>query len=107
MYVGRKLARDTFSRPLPVVYRTLLHKYYVDELYHYAFATPLKAVGDALQAVDRYVIAGLVAFLGRLSVAVGRGGTYVQNGQMQTYGLVTVAGVVLLLAGLMMGGYLQ
>ena len=66
MYVGRKLARDTFSRPLPVVYRTLLHKYYVDELYHYAFATPLKAVGDALQAVDRYVIAGLVAFLGRL-----------------------------------------
>ena len=60
-----------------------------------------------MQAVDRYVIAGLVAFLGRLSVAVGRGGTYVQNGQMQTYGLVTVAGVVLLLAGLMMGGYLQ
>lgn len=107
MYVSRKLARDTFSRPLPGVYRTLLNKYYVDELYQYVIATPLRAVGYALQAVDRYVIAGLVAFLGRLSVAVGRGGTYVQNGQVQTYGLVTVAGVVLLLAGLMMGGYLQ
>lgn len=106
MYVRDMIARDAFSRSLPFVYHLLHHKYYVDELYQWIVVTPLRAVGHLLQAIDRYIIAGLVAACGHLSLRIGRGGTAIQNGQVQTYGLVTVIGVVLLLIGLSIGGYL-
>lgn len=107
MYVGKRVPRDAFSQPLPWVYQTLYHKYYVDELYQYGIVTPLRWIGYVLQAIDRYIVAGLVAALARLSVQIGRGGSAMQNGQVQTYGFVTVVGVVLLLVGLSIGGYLQ
>lgn len=107
MYVGKRMAPDAFSKSLPGVYQTLYHKYYVDELYQYGVVTPLRWIGYVLQAIDRYIVAGVVAGLARLSMQIGRGGTVMQNGQVQTYGFVTVVGVVLLLVGLSIGGYLQ
>lgn len=107
MYARKHIARDFLSKPLPWAYNTLYRKYYMDELYHYAIVIPLKGIGYALQAIDRYIVAGLVAMFAGLSMRIGRGGSLMQNGQVQTYGLVTVIGVVLLLAGLSVGGYLK
>lgn len=97
------------SRPpkvAPWAYNVLLRKYYVDELYRAGIVRPLVFIGHTFRVIDRVVVDGLVAFAGYVSMAIGRGGSRMQNGQIQTYGLVTVVGVVLLLVGLSIGGYL-
>ncbi len=48
-------------------YRTLLNKYYVDELYDFLFVEPTKRLGEALDWFDRTVIDGVVRGVGRLA----------------------------------------
>ncbi|WP_054951200.1 NADH-quinone oxidoreductase subunit L [Numidum massiliense] len=86
-------------------YRLLANKFYIDELYAYGIVKPLGGLGYALQVVDRYIVDGLVAFVAKVAVMIGRGGSKLQNGQVQTYGLVTALGAVLLLLVLTIGGY--
>lgn len=108
LYYGRRDARDpaAVAGRFPGLYRVLVHKYYVDELYDRVLVRPLLALGTALDAVDRYAVDGLVRAVAKLTAGVGRVGQRMQNGQLQTYGLVAVSGLVLLVVGLTLaGGY--
>ncbi|MFO7247521.1 MAG: NADH-quinone oxidoreductase subunit L [Bacillota bacterium] len=107
-YYGRRDARDpaAVAGRFPGLYRLLVHKYYVDELYDRVLVRPLLALGTVLDAVDRVAVDGLVRAVAKLTAGVGRAGQRLQNGQLQTYGLVAVSGLVLLVVGLTLaGGY--
>ena len=80
------------------VYRTIKHKFYVDELYLFiTHKVIIKYVSRPIAWFDRHVVDGGVNLSGWLTVGVGRTLRHVQTGQVQSYGVWYVAGALLLL----------
>ena len=82
------------SAPASLVY----HKYYIDELYDNLFTRPVMALSSGLyKFVENGIINPVVGIFGR---AVNGGGTllrYVQTGAVETYLILMVIGIVLIL----------
>ncbi|MBB3110541.1 NADH-quinone oxidoreductase subunit L [Paenibacillus phyllosphaerae] len=91
------IAKDTVSARLPWLIRLLEKSFYLDGLYKIVVVRGLQLLGLLLMAIDKIVIAGAVRLVGSTAVLLGRGGTRLQNGQVQTYGVITLLGLVLLL----------
>ena len=97
-YVARaqRPAEDEAQRSVPesLVY----HKYYIDELYNAVFTRPIMALSSGLyRFVENSVINPAVGVFGR---AVNGGGQllrYVQTGAVETYLILMVIGIVLIL----------
>ena len=98
MYVARaqRPAQDEAQRSAPesLVY----HKYYIDELYNNLFTRPIMALSSGLyNFVENGVINPVAGVFGR---AVNGGGQllrYVQTGAVETYLILMVIGIVLIL----------
>lgn len=82
----------------------LAKKFYIDEFYHYLLILPLKGFGFLLTGIDRFVIGGVVRLTSWFVVKVGSLGSSLQNGQAQTYALVSGVGLVLIIIGLIARG---
>ena len=91
------------SERSPTLYKLLLHKYYVDEVYDAVVVTPAVKGSDGLlwRIIDVKVIDGLVNGVARLIAAGSRSIRLVQTGVAQNYMLVFLAGVVLILGWLL------
>ncbi|GAB7387909.1 NADH-quinone oxidoreductase subunit L [Bacillaceae bacterium] len=100
MYGKGSVRPQTLASALPFLYRLSYRKYYVDEIYQAVFVTPLRGLGTLLNALDLYLLDGIVRLVGGIPGWLGNLAARVQNGQIQTYGAVAVLGLVLLLAGL-------
>ncbi|MBP3967375.1 NADH-quinone oxidoreductase subunit L [Paenibacillus lignilyticus] len=100
VFVKGTIARDAVSSRAPWLVRLLERKYYMDELYDMLLVRPLRGLGQLLNMVDDYVVDGLVRVAGGTAVLFGRGGTRLQSGQIQTYGLVTLLGLVVLIVAI-------
>lgn len=96
MYARGSIRKDWATAGMPWLHRLVQNKYYIDELYHTVFIRPLKGIGTALQVIDDFVIDGLVRLAAVVTFGLGRWGTRLQNGQVQTYGLVTLLGLVIM-----------
>ena len=95
---NRALA-DSVASSFAAVHRTLLNKYWIDELYDAAVVQPLKWASDHVlwKVIDVWIIDGVVNGLGvfvRGSAALMR---MVQTGSIRTYAASLVLGVVLVL----------
>ncbi|MBU1698603.1 MAG: NADH-quinone oxidoreductase subunit L [Candidatus Eisenbacteria bacterium] len=83
------------------LYKLVLNKYYVDELYNAAIIRPVGTISRNIlwKIVDVWIIDGIVNLVGILS----RVGSYIirfmQVGSVQIYALVILAGVIVLLLG--------
>ncbi|KIL36656.1 hypothetical protein SD71_06510 [Cohnella kolymensis] len=97
IYVKGTISRDIVSSRMPGLVMVLERKYYIDELYHLIFVKPLYAAGKLLEAFDEYVVDGAVRLTGRAANALGRLNTRLQNGQVQSYALTALIGIVILL----------
>lgn len=78
------------------LYRLVSNKYYIDELYQLIIVIPLRGLAAFLNAVDEFVIDGAVRAVAAGTRGIGGLGRRVQNGQVQTYGLVTLLSIVIL-----------
>lgn len=76
-------------------HKVLENKYYIDEIYDAAIVKPLKRIsafsGDF---VDKYIVDGTVNSLGRGIKMVGSSLKVIQTGDIQTYGLMMLAGLL-------------
>jgi NADH-quinone oxidoreductase subunit L len=97
MYIRGTIARDVISSRAPGLYRLVYNKYYMDELYQIIIITPLKGLGFVLRLFDHYVVDGAVRLSASSALYVGRLGARMQNGQLQSYGLASLIGIVLLM----------
>jgi NADH-quinone oxidoreductase subunit L len=97
-YVKGTWSAQAVAERFPGVHRVLANKYYIDELYQAVFVNGLRGLGAVLHAIDMFVIGGLVKLAAAGSLGLGRLGRRLQNGQLQTYGLVTLLGLVILIA---------
>ena len=55
-YSGHSSAAEALANRMPGLYRTLLNKYYVDELYDALFVEPTKRLGQFCDWFDRTII---------------------------------------------------
>ncbi|UOQ75900.1 NADH-quinone oxidoreductase subunit L [Hymenobacter sp. 5516J-16] len=98
-YVSRGVrpAEDEAHRSAPenVVY----HKYYIDELYNTLFVRPIMGLSRGLyRYVENGIIDPVVNGFGRLTMGGGQLLRYVQTGSVETYLILMVVGIVLVLA---------
>jgi NADH-quinone oxidoreductase subunit L len=85
------------------LYRTILNKYYVDEIYRGVVVKPLESLSYWFWRIfDVRVIDGLVDGVGGVVVAAGTVLRLFQNGYVGTYAFFFVLGVVILLIQLVM-----
>jgi NADH-quinone oxidoreductase subunit L len=97
VYIKRSIPSDAVSSRAPWLVRLLQRKYYIDEIYHAVFVEPLKSLGSLLHLFDVYVVDGIVRLISFSVVGVGRVGSRLQNGHVQTYGLATLLGLLILI----------
>jgi NADH-quinone oxidoreductase subunit L len=102
-YLKRKEIPGLLVRKLPNAYRVLLNKYYVDELYEGAVVKPAVRGSELLlwKGIDVNVIDRVVNGIAQITAAAGRGLRLTQTGVVQSYVLVFLAGVVLIVGWLL------
>jgi NADH-quinone oxidoreductase subunit L len=84
-------------------YRFSFRKFYIDEAYQAIFVWSLKGIGWLLAGFERFVLGSIVQFIRLLPTELGAVGSYIQNGQVQRYVLVSVIGFLCLLLTLVVG----
>ena len=103
MYVRHRPDPAALTRAAGPVYRVLVNKYYVDELYDHRFVEAARAFAGASWAFDIHIIDGLANRLGWALAMGGQGLRRVQTGIVGNYALTIVAGLLLMLVAY--GGY--
>ena len=79
MYQVSTSTADVWAEKFSGAYRTLLNKYYVDELYDFIIVEPMKRLGELLDWFDRTVIDGLVRGVGQLADWGSAGSTWIEK----------------------------
>ncbi|MNH87677.1 NADH-quinone oxidoreductase subunit 12 [compost metagenome] len=100
IYLKKVIPRDVVSSKIPWLHTLLQRKYFIDEIYEWIIVKPLHSIGVVLHLFDIYVIDGLVRLATLSVVGLGRVGSRLQNGQVQTYGLIMLLGLLLLVLAL-------
>ena len=103
MYVRHRPDPAALTRAAGPIYRVLVNKYYVDELYDHRAVEAARAIAGASWAFDIHIIDGLANRLGWALAMGGQGLRRVQTGIVGNYALTIVAGLLLMLAAY--GGY--
>jgi NADH-quinone oxidoreductase subunit L len=87
------------------LYRTLLRKWYVDEIYDAIVVRPLMALSNFLWRIwDVLVVDGIVNAVGSVVVGTGAVLRLFQSGYVGTYAFFLVLGVLILLASAVAAG---
>ena len=102
-YARKKEIPGALVRRFGGVYRVLLNKYYVDEVYEAAVVRPTVKTSEVLlwKWIDVALIDGIVNGLARTAAAAGNALRRVQTGVAQNYVLVFLAGAVVLVGWLL------
>jgi NADH-quinone oxidoreductase subunit L len=108
IYGKRSLSRDWISGKGSTLHTILYNKYYVDEFYQFTFMSWAKGIGYIARFIDRFIVEGLVALVVAIVQGLGRAGSKLQSGQIQTYGAMAFVGLaVLVVIYALTGGYLK
>jgi NADH-quinone oxidoreductase subunit L len=97
MYWWKAIDPAKLATALRPLYALSSNKFYFDEIYHVVIVVPVVWIGRILNFVDRWIVDGIVNLLGEGTYVTGIGLKYGQNGQVQTYGLITVLGALILI----------
>jgi len=103
MYARHRPDPAAVARTSGPVYRLLVNKYYVDELYDNRAVGGLRALFGVLWAFDVHVVDAVANGVGRLSALGGSGLRRLQTGVVGNYALTIVAGLLVLVV--VYGGY--
>lgn len=100
VFLKKSIPSDAVSSRAPWLYWLLNRKFYIDELYEAVIVKPLKGIGIVLHLFDEYIVDGIVKLASYSVVGIGRLGSRLQNGQVQSYGLATLLGLLILVLAL-------
>ena len=103
MYVRHRPDPAAVTRASGPIYRLLVNKYYIDELYDHRIVDLLRAFFGVLWAFDVHVIDGIANGIGRLAGLSGSAGRRLQTGVVGNYALTIVLGLFVMLVAY--GGY--
>jgi NADH:ubiquinone oxidoreductase subunit 5 (subunit L)/multisubunit Na+/H+ antiporter MnhA subunit len=103
MYVRGRPDPAAVTRATGPLYRALVNKWYVDELYDRRFVGGARALFGAMWAFDVHVVDGIANGLGRLASLGGSGARRLQTGVVGNYALTIVVGLLVIIVAY--GGY--
>jgi NADH-quinone oxidoreductase subunit L len=100
LYVKQPSKPDSLAKSFGGAYQTLLHKYYVDELYNAAIVRPLMWLSTNVfwKAVDVSIIDGAVNGIAEGITVVGDGTRRTQSGNTRSYAVWVVVGAIVIVA---------
>jgi NADH-quinone oxidoreductase subunit L len=98
-YARRPRVATSLAQRFPGLKQLLSGKYYVDEAYDATIVRPTHTLADRVlwRVVDVRIIDGLANFLGALTKVFSHVFRFAQSGYVQTYALVVVLGLLVLL----------
>jgi NADH-quinone oxidoreductase subunit L len=104
IYLQRIEIADSLVKRYPRIYRTLLNKYYVDEVYDAVVVDPtVKISNDILwKAMDVTMIDGSVNGSAKIINGIGQMIRKIQTGVAQSYAVVFIGGIVFVIAWLLL-----
>jgi len=104
IYLQRVELAESLMKKYPRVYRMLLNKYYVDELYDAAIVDPtVKISNDVLwKAMDISMIDGLVNGSAKLISGISQVLRKIQTGVAQSYAVVFIGGILFVITWLLL-----
>lgn len=95
MYMQKRTIPETLAQKFPVLYKLLLNKWYIDELYEWNVIKPLHSFSRFLwQVADVKIIDGFVNGTARFFMRCGGMLRNIQTGYVQRYAVTFVAGTV-------------
>jgi len=98
MYIKNRELPEKLANRFPLLYRLLLNKWYVDELYSAVIIRPIQWFSNFLwKVIDVSVIDWIVNTIARVVGWLGNMLRYIQSGQVQSYAISVVLGTVVLL----------
>jgi len=103
MYVRGRPDPAAVTRAAGPIYRLLVNKWYVDELYDRKFVDAMRALFGAMWAFDVHVIDGIANGIGRVAALGGGGARRLQTGVVGNYALTIVVGLFVIIVAY--GGY--
>jgi len=100
LYVKQPSKPDQLAKSFAGAYRTLLHKYYVDEFYNAAIVRPLLWLSTNVfwKTVDVSIIDGAVNGIAEGITVVGDGTRRTQSGNTRSYAVWVVVGAIVIVA---------
>jgi NADH-quinone oxidoreductase subunit L len=100
LYLVRPEKANGLAKSMAPAYRTLLNKYYVDELYDAVIVKPLAWISTNVlwKVVDVEAIDGTVNGIAGGATAIGDGVRHAQSGNTRSYAVWVVVGALVLLA---------
>jgi NADH-quinone oxidoreductase subunit L len=104
IYLQREDLAVSIAKRYPRIYRILLHKYFVDEMYDAVVVDPtVKISNDVLwKAMDVTMIDGAVNGSARIIHGIGQMLRKIQTGVAQSYAVVFVGGILFVLTWLLL-----
>jgi NADH-quinone oxidoreductase subunit L len=97
-YITKKEVPVGDEQAISKSHRTLLNKYYVDEIYQTLISKPLYWIGSKCKdIIEKHVVDGLVNLSGRVVVLSSQYLRYIQTGNVGVYLFAMVAGMIALL----------
>jgi proton-translocating NADH-quinone oxidoreductase, chain L len=102
IYLEKKEIAERTAAKYPRIYRLLLNKYFVDEVYNAAVVTPTVKGSEKLvwKGFDVGIIDGLINFTGKATDYASQFFRRVQTGVVQSYAVVFVAGILFIIGWL-------
>jgi NADH-quinone oxidoreductase subunit L len=108
MYGKRSISRNWLSGMGDTLHTILYNKYYIDEFYQLSIVVLTKGISYFLRFIDVFLVEGLVKAVTGAVQGLGKTGSKMQSGQVQTYGAVAFIGLaVLAVIFALTGGYLK
>ena len=100
IYSKKWLSAERIGKVFAPLYTLFSRKYFMDELYEQVLVVRVLVNGlfYRIQQFDTYVVDGTVNGLGKITVRAGGSLRRLQTGQLQSYGLAIVIGVVIIMA---------
>jgi NADH-quinone oxidoreductase subunit L len=104
IYLQRAELAVSLARRYPRIYRTLLNKYYVDEIYDAVVVAPtVKISNDILwKAIDVTMIDGSVNGSAKIINGIGKILRKIQTGIAQSYAVVFIGGILFVITWLLL-----
>jgi NADH-quinone oxidoreductase subunit L len=100
LYLKKPGKADALAKSLKPAYRTLLNKYYVDELYAAVVVRPLLWISTNVlwKTADVAGIDGAVNGIADGTTAIGNGVRHTQSGNTRSYAVWVVVGAMVVIA---------
>ncbi|WP_127534517.1 NADH-quinone oxidoreductase subunit L [Paenibacillus kobensis] len=96
-YVKKTIRPASVTEAMPGLSKWLERGYRIDDLFASVIVKPYRMLGTGAKLFDRYVVDGVVRLTAGAASGLGRMTAALQNGQVQTYGIAAVLGLIVII----------